>query len=154
MVFHIGSDHRGFNLKEKIKDYLKNSGYEVIDEGAITLDGNDDYPKYASEVAAHVSADTYGQTKGILICGSGVGVCIVANKFAGIRAGLIATPDQAYSAKEDDDINILCLASDFTDEQTAKMIIASWSQTPFSNEERHVRRLREIDEIEQKIRKS
>lgn len=148
MVFHIGSDHRGFDLKEKLKNYLKDSGYEVVDDGPATIDPNDDYPKYASVVASRVSADTYGQTKGILICGSGAGVCIVANKFSGIRAGLMFAPDQAYSAKEDDDINVLCLASDFTDEQAAKMIIASWIQTPFSNEEKDKRRLREITEIE------
>ncbi len=148
MVFHIGSDHRGYDLKEKLKGYLKDSGYEVVDDGPMALDPNDDYPKYASVVATQVSADTYGQTKGILICGSGAGVCVVANKFPGIRAGLISVPDQAYAAKEDDDINILCLASEFTDLQTAKMIIASWIQTPFSNEEKDKRRLREIAEIE------
>lgn len=152
MVIYLGSDHRGFALKESVKDYLKQSGYEVVDMGALSEVPDDDYPDYASAVASRVSSDAYGGSRGIVICGSGIGVCVVANKYPNIRAGLVASSDQAYAAKSDDDINVLCLASDFMEDSAAKMIIASWLQTAFSGEDRHKRRLRKIQEIEMALK--
>ena len=154
MVIYLGSDHRGFALKESVKEYLKQNGYEVVDLGALALDENDDYPDYAAAVAARVSSDAYGASRGIVICGSGIGVCVVANKYPNVRAGLVTSSDQAYLAKNDDDINVLCLASDFTEDMTAKMIVASWLQTAFSGDERHKRRLRKIQEIEILLKES
>lgn len=154
MVIYIGGDHRGFALKESIKEYLKQNGYEVVDVGAQTFAPDDDYPDYAATVASRISSDAYGASKGIVVCGSGIGVCVVANKYPNVRAGLIASSDQAYVAKSDDDVNVLCLASDFTDDASAKMIVASWLQTAFSGEERHKRRLRKIQEIEIVLKES
>jgi len=154
MVIYIGGDHRGFALKESLKDYLKQNGYEVVDVGAASFEEGDDYPDYAAAVSARISSDAYGASRGIVICGSGVGVCIVANKYPNVRAGLVLNSDQAYLAKNDDDINVLCMASDFTDEASAKMIVASWLQTTFSGEERHKRRLRKIQEVEISLKES
>jgi len=150
MVLFIGADHRGFQLKEIVRRTLQNEGYQVSDLGAAAYDENDDYPDIAKRVAEKVSRDAEN-ARGVLICGSGVGVAVVANKFADIRAGLVLTPDQAFDAKSDDDINILCLAADYTDEGSAKKIVTTWLQTPFSKEERFARRLKEISAIELEI---
>jgi ribose 5-phosphate isomerase B len=146
MVLYIGSDHRGFQLKEVLKRMLQNEGYQVSDLGAPAYDENDDYPDIAHRVAKKVSDDE--NARAVLVCGSGIGVAMVANKFQGVRAGVVLTPDQAFDAKNDDDINVLCFAADYTDEGTAKKILTTWLQTPFSAEERFNRRLREISAVE------
>ena len=140
MILYIGSDHRGFKLKESLKVFLKESGYTVEDMGNDHLDAEDDYPDFAKLVAEKVSADPYN-SKGILVCGSGVGVDIVANRFSFIRSVLATSTDQAMASRQDDDTNVLSLAADYTDLETAKKIVSIWSQTPFSGEERHKRRI-------------
>ncbi|MDD5099220.1 MAG: RpiB/LacA/LacB family sugar-phosphate isomerase [Candidatus Colwellbacteria bacterium] len=150
MIIYIGADHRGFTLKESLKKVLKESGYEIGDLGAETLIPDDDYPDYAIAVAEKVSADQ--NSKGVLICGSGVGVCVVANKYPRIRAALVSSPDHAYMSRNDDDSNILCLPSNIIDESQAKMILASWLQTPFSGETRHMRRIAKIRDAETRAR--
>jgi ribose 5-phosphate isomerase B len=147
MLIYIGADHRGFQLKETLKNFLKNQGYEVVDVGNAQYDENDDYPDFAKLVGRAVSQDFWNR-KGILICGSGVGVDVVANKFKDVRSALINNPDQAYLSRHDDDANVLSLAAEFTDEETAKQILKTWLATPFSNEEHHRRRLEKINEIE------
>lgn len=152
MLIYLGSDHRGFQLKEYIKALLKNMGYEVSDVGAFRYDTNDDYPDFASLVAERVSRD-HENSRGILICGSGVGMDVVANKFPMIRAALVANPDQAFDSRNDDDANILCLASNYADAEIIKKIVMSWLKTPFSREERHRRRINKIHEIEEQLQK-
>lgn len=147
MIIYIGADHRGFILKESLKKYLKDSGYEVDDLGAETLVPDDDYPEYAMKVAEKVSADPQG-SKGILICGSGVGVDVVANKYPRVRASLVMNPDHAYLSRNDDDANILCLAAELIDDTQAKTILAAWLQTPFSGDVRHMRRIAKIRDAE------
>jgi len=147
MVIYIGADHRGFELKNFLKQELANQGYEVADVGATELDPNDDYPAFARKVAEKVSVD-FERARGVLLCKAGVGVSIVANKYPNVRAALVATPDQAYDSRTDDDSNILCLASGYTDRDMAKQILMTWIQTPFSGEERHVRRVKQIQEVE------
>ncbi|MFA5053467.1 MAG: RpiB/LacA/LacB family sugar-phosphate isomerase [Parcubacteria group bacterium] len=151
MVIYIGSDHRGFNLKESIKQYLKDNGYSVSDLGNANLVPDDDYPDFISLVAEKVSANPDG-SKGIVICGSGVGADIVANKFPRVRSALVMTPDQAYLSRNDDDTNVLALASEFLDDNTAKTILATWFQTPFSKDVRHMRRIAKIRDIEEKVK--
>ncbi|MGB9608759.1 MAG: RpiB/LacA/LacB family sugar-phosphate isomerase, partial [Minisyncoccia bacterium] len=136
MVIYLGADHRGFELKEKIKIWLKEKGYEIFDCGAEKLNPEDDYPDFAKKVALNVSKNL-DYSRGILICGSGVGVCVTANRFKKIRAGLAINPDQIFEARAHDDINILCLAADFTDEETAKKMIITFLVTSFDRKEHH-----------------
>lgn len=147
MVIYIGADHRGFQLKETLKVFLQESGYEIFDVGNDKYDKDDDYPDYAAEIGRRVSKE-YETSKGILICGSGVGVCVVANKFPKIRAGIAMSADQAFDARNDDDVNVLCLSATYLDEATTKKIVATWLGTPFSNEERHRRRIDKIRQFE------
>ncbi len=145
MRIYIGADHRGFALKEQLKKYLAREGYEVVDKGNAQYDAEDDYPDYAKEVAEQVSGAP--DARGILICGSGAGVAIVANKFKGIRAATITHAEQARMARSDEDINILALPADFLDEKTAQEIVQVFLTTAFSAAERHLRRIAKISSL-------
>jgi len=147
MIIYIGADHRGFKLKETLKAYLVSSGYTVHDVGNDHYDENDDYPDFAVKVAEKVSGDL-SNSKGILLCASGVGVDMVANKFSGLRSALIFSPDQAYMSRNDDDVNILSLPAAYLSDEGAKKIVSVWLQTPFSGDERHKRRLNKIKQLE------
>lgn len=147
MKTYIGADHRGFKLKEALKSFLIERGDEVIDVGNDHYDENDDYPDFAGTVAKEVAKDP-ALSRGILICGSGVGVDIVANKFKGVRSALIFNPDQAYLSRNDDDVNILSLAADFLDTDEVKKITEVWLGTAFSGEEKYKRRLEKIKNLE------
>lgn len=149
MTIYLGADHRGFNLKERIKAALRDEAYDVEDLGAPSLAPDDDYPDYAAPVAAKVAEGAATDSaRGIVICGSGFGVDIVANKFNGVRAGLATSPDHAYQGRHDDNINVLALAADFTDEEAALKIVKLFLTTPFAKDERYSRRLRKIAEVE------
>ena len=149
MLVYLGADHKGFALKQQIKASLKSSGYQVIDLGNDRLDENDDYPDFATLVAQKVSID-YENSKGILICGSGVGMDMVANKFSKVRSVLASTPNQAFDSRNDDDTNVLALGANYLTIEDAKKIINVWLQTSFSREEKHLRRLQKISELEVK----
>jgi len=144
-MIYIGADHRGYNLKEALKEYMDELGIEYLDLGAFELDPNDDYPQYAKLVAEHIH-DL--DDRGIVICGSGVGVDEVANKVPGIRSGLAMNKDQIKAARHDDDINVLALAADFTSEEDAKAILKTFLGTDFGSEEKYKRRIEQIEEIE------
>ena len=145
-MIYLGTDHRGFKLKEKIKKRLDEWGYEYQDLGALEYDKNDDYPIYAAKVAENI---TEPEDRGILFCGSGVGVDDVANKFDGIRSGLAINKEQIEAARRDDNINVVAIASDYITEDDAQDIIKSFLETEFSDEERFNRRLAEIGDIEE-----
>lgn len=147
MIIYIGADHRGFELKGHLITALKNQGYEIADLGAETLDNNDDFPDYAAAVAEKVSRD-YENARGIVICGSGVGVDIVANKFPRIRSALVSSSDQAYDSRNDDNTNILSLAANYLDPDQAAKIALTWLNTPYADEPRFNRRLQKIYDIE------
>jgi len=147
MIIYFGADHGGFELKEKLKDFLRGRGYEVADVGNVRYEEDDDYPDFAAEVARRVSVDVEN-SRGIVICKSGVGVSIVANKFPKIRAGLVMTPDQAFDARSDDDINMLALGAQYLDDVTAQKIVTTWLGTPFRREPRFLRRIDKIDIVE------
>ncbi|MCL4405529.1 RpiB/LacA/LacB family sugar-phosphate isomerase [Patescibacteria group bacterium] len=151
MIIYIGADHRGFQLKEAIKEYVKNLGYQVSDLGNSAYDENDDYPGFSAAVAEKVSADPTG-SRGIVICGSGVGVDVVANKFRGVRSALAFSTDQAGASRADDDTNVLALPADFLDLDTSKKIVSIWLQTPISTDPRYKRRLEEVRALEQKLK--
>jgi ribose 5-phosphate isomerase B len=141
----IGGDHRGFALKEKIKKWLFEWGYDFFDVGAASLDPKDDYPKYASEVASLVANQ---KVRGILLCGSGVGVEVVANKFDGVRAAICSSGAQVKKGREDDDMNILVIAADFTLEYQVEEMVRVFLETKFDDSVRHIRRVAEITKIE------
>ncbi len=150
MLIYIGADHRGFRLKEAISKYLKDMGYSVSDMGASAYDENDDYNDFASAVAEKVSSDPSG-SRGIVMCGSGVGVDVVANKFRGIRSALSFSPDQASASRADDDTNVLALPADFLDVEASKRIVSVWLQAPASADARYKRRINKINELEHKL---
>lgn len=143
MKIYIGADHRGFELKEKAKTWL--SGHELEDMGAYEYNPKDDYTIYAEKVAS-VVADK--NAKGILICGSGVGVDVVSNKFDGVRASVGKSPGQVKAGRADDDMNVLVLAADYTSDEEAKSMIEKFLETEFSGKARYKRRLKDIKKIE------
>ena len=148
MTIYLGSDHGGFNLKEYLKNVLKNDGYDVVDCGPTARVEGDDYPDYAAPVAKQVSLAP-DQSRGILICRSGFGMDIAANKFRNVRAGLAMSSDQAFQGRHDDDINVLCLAADFIDQSAAMNVVKAFLSTEFAKEERYARRLQKIADIEE-----
>ena len=154
MKIYLASDHAGFELKEAIKPYLQEKGYDVEDVGAHTIDKDDDYPDYGYPAAKAV-AESSGEAKGILFCGAAEGICIVANKVKGIRAVAVWSEINARLSREDNDANVLCLSGGgkldpipglSVDE--AKKIIDIWLSTDFSGEERHKRRIEKISKLE------
>jgi ribose 5-phosphate isomerase B len=146
MTIYFGADHRGFETKERLKKFVEELGYEVVDLGNDKYEESDDYPDFASLVAKKVSADP--TCRGILLCGSGGGVNIVANKFPRVRSNIGLSPLQVYAARRDDDCNILCLAASFMIEDEEKKSVKTFLTTEFSGEERHRRRLGKIDVLE------
>lgn len=147
MKIFLGADHRGFALKEVLKQTLVQDNYDVDDVGAFAQDLNDDYPDFAHAVAQKV-AENPEENRGILICGSGMGMDVVANKVKGIRATIAHSKESAAHARTNDDVNVITLAGDILHFGEAAEIVKVFLETPFSGEERHVRRLRKIKEIE------
>jgi ribose 5-phosphate isomerase B len=146
MKIYLGADHRGYKLKEKVFQWLASGGYEVEDYGAYEFDKTDDYTVYAEKVASVVAKEK--KSCGILICGSGVGVDIVANKFDGVRASIGKAPGQVKAGRRDDDMNVLVIAADFTKEIEAKKMVEVFLKTKFAGKTRHKKRLAEIEKIE------
>lgn len=146
MKVYLGSDHRGFILKEEISKWLFEWGYEFLDVGAQSLDPGDDYTKYASEVASLV-AENQG-SKGILLCGSGIGVDVTANKFDGIRASIGVDVKQVEEGRKKDDLNVLVIAAEHTDEHKAKEMLRAFLESKFEGKARFKKRLEDIAKIE------
>jgi len=149
MIIYFGADHRGYDLKNKIKIFVKDLGYEIYDVGSEFFTEDDDYADYAEVVADKVSINQEG-SRGILICGSGTGMSIVANKFFGNRATVAISADQIYEARRDDNINIICLAASYTTEDEAQKIVKTFLDTKYDGEERHQRRLDKLSALEEK----
>jgi ribose 5-phosphate isomerase B len=147
MKVYIAADHNGFEYKRDLAHFLARSGYEVIDEGNTQLTPDDDFPEFAGRAVSALLADTAQDSKAILICGSGQGMCIAANRFKGIRASLCWNVAEAWAARNDDDSNVLCLASRDAEFETVKPIIQTWLTTPFAGAPRFVRRLQQLDEL-------
>jgi len=143
-MIYLGADHRGFDLKEKMKKWLKDKKYEFTDLGNEVLDIEDDYPDFAIKVTKKLKKDG---DLGILFCGSGVGMDIVANKMVGIRCGLGFTPQQVRIAKRDDNINCLAIPADFSTETEARSITEMFLETRFSENENYLRRIKKIEKI-------
>lgn len=142
MKIALGADHGGFNYKNKIKDFLNSRGIEVVDAGTFSAESCD-YPEIAQKVGHLVASGE--ADKGILVCGTGIGMCITVNKIRGIRAALCSDTFSARLTREHNNSNILCLGERVIGEGLMLEIVKTWLDTPFSNEERHIRR---IDKIE------
>ncbi len=138
----IGSDHAGFKLKEVIKSYLKELGYDVKDIGVYNDEESADYPVIAKQAAHLVASDKF--SKGMLICGSGIGMSITANKVKGIRAVVCSDTTSARFSRMHNNSNMLCLGQRIVGEYLAKDICKIWLETAFE-EERHLRRIKLIE---------
>ena len=144
-MIYLGADHAGFHLKEELKAYLRELGHEFEDMGAHDLEPKDDYPDYAALVSKKVVEN---EGLGILICATGAGMCFTANKVKGIRGSVVWDEFTALHAKEDNDANVICLPGKIIDLETAKKVVRIYVETKFTEEERHVRRLDKMKEIE------
>jgi ribose 5-phosphate isomerase B len=147
MHIYIGADHNGFALKSELTSWLKKANYEVFDEGNSTLQPDDDFPQYAAKVASAVLTSDDPDARGILLCGSGQGVCMAANRFKGIRASLCWDAASARVSRNDDDANILCLPARLLASGGAETILRVWLSTPFAEASRFVRRIKELDDL-------
>lgn len=144
----LATDHAGFEFKEKIKEYLKDEGYDVVDYGADTFDKNDDYPDFISKVGETVSMDPQN-FRGIVFGKSGAGECIVANKYKGVRAFLAVNENNVILAREHNDANVISLGSEIVTVEKAKKLVKLFLDIPFSKEQRHKRRIEKIDMLEE-----
>jgi ribose 5-phosphate isomerase B len=146
MKIYLGADHGGYELKNVLREHLTHNGYDVEDLGAKTLDPDDDYPRYAYDVATKVLGGDDGDL-GLLVCRSGQGMAIAANRVGGIRAAIAWSPETARHARRDDNVNVLVLANDYTDQDTAIAAVDAWLKTEFSKNPRYQRRLDQIEEL-------
>ena len=146
-MIYIGADHGGYKMKEQLKKFLTKQKLDVIDVGAKKFVDGDDYPDYAKLVGKKVSQNPL-RNIGILICRSGQGVCIVANKFKHVRASLVWNEKEAKMSRLDDMSNILCLPSDYINLKEAEKIVSMWLSTQYSSEVRHMRRIKKISILE------
>jgi ribose 5-phosphate isomerase B len=150
-VIHIGSDHAGYEMKEELKKFLEMKDFKVIDHGAYEYNEFDDYPDFCLPVAVEVSQDEH--SVGIVLGGSGQGEAMVANRVPGIRATVFyGNPsndeNMVVLSKQHNDSNILSLGARFLTIDEAKEAVDSWLETAFSNEERHVRRINKIENLD------
>jgi ribose 5-phosphate isomerase B len=141
----IGSDHAGYQLKNRLRDSLHAEGYDVLDLGAHAPQPSD-YPDFASLVGRAVASRD--AERGVLVCGTGIGVCIAANKIPGIRAASVSEPVSARLAREHNDANVVCFGERIVGPDLAEEIVHVFLATPFSNGERHVRRIAKLAELE------
>lgn len=149
MVFvkvYLGADHRGYELKEKILSWLENAGYEVEDVGADKLTPDDDYTDYALDVSRKTNSES--QARGILLCGSGHGVSIVANRFRGNRSIVGFNKQVVVQGREHEDANILSIPSEWVEEEALE-IVRLFLVTEFSGKERYKRRNKIMSEIKE-----
>ena len=156
MKIHLAADHAGFELKEKIKEFLAGLGHEIIDHGAFEFNADDDYPDFIRPTAEAVANDP--ESRGIILGGSGQGEAMVANRLRGVRAavyygpafakasdGQVASEEIIKLSREHNDANVLALGARFISGQIALDIVKLWLDTKFSDEERHKRRIQKIE---------
>ncbi len=146
MKIAIASDHAGFPLKVLLADQLRTLGHEVSDLGTDSPDRPVDYPDFAKKAADAVVSGA--ARRAIVVCGSGVGACVAANKVKGIRAGLCHDTYSAHQGVEHDDMNVLCLGARIIGPALAFELVKAFTSAEFSGEDRHKRRLRKIEDIE------
>ena len=140
---YVGADHAGFELKQKLVAELRRLGYEPVDVGPATLDPSDDFPDYAKPVAQAVS--TGKASRGVLTCGTGLGMGYVANRYPHVRAAVVWSPEIAELSRKHNDANVLVLPSRFMSDDESLAILRRWLSTPFEGG-RHQRRVEKIDQ--------
>jgi ribose 5-phosphate isomerase B len=146
MRIAIGADHAGFPLNERVIDELRGAGHEIVDFGTHDGSVSDDYPDYAKQVGEAVQSGA--AEIGILVCGSGVGAAVAANKLRGVRGALCGDTYSAHQSREHDDCNVLCLGARVTGAELALDIVRAFVGARFTGEERHRRRLAKIEAME------
>jgi ribose 5-phosphate isomerase B len=146
----VGADHAGVPLNQCVIDEVRKLGHEVVDLGTHDASQPDDYPDYAAAVAAKVASGECD--RGILVCGSGVGVAVAANKVLGIRACMCHDTYSAHQGVEHDDMNVLCIGARVVGRELALELVRAFLNARFTGEERHLRRLNKILALEQKMR--
>ncbi|MBI3536001.1 MAG: ribose 5-phosphate isomerase B [Chloroflexi bacterium] len=146
MKIALGADHGGYSLKPTIMDELKKLGHAVLDCGAMNYDAADDYPDFARAVGEKIQRGE--AERGIVICGSGVGAVIAANKMRGVRACLCHDTYSAHQGVEHDDMNVLCIGARIIGDELARELVRAFASAKFSGEARHARRLKKVLEIE------
>ena len=146
MTIFIGADHRGFELKEKVLEFLAEKGIPFEDFGAFELDPDDGYNEYGNQVAEAVLSKSNPNSKGLLICGSANGIAIQANRHKGVRAIIALNPEMARMGRQHLDANILCLSADFAADQFAD-IIDAFLTTDFLEQEEYLQRIEKMDKI-------
>jgi len=148
MIVALGTDHAGFPLKDVVLTVIQAGGHEALDCGARELLAGDDYPDYAERVAAAIIDGRAG--RGVILCGSGVGASVAANKFVGIRAALCHDTFTARQGVEDDAMNVVCLGARAIGPSLAAEVVAAFLRAEFSGAERHRRRVAKIQEFERR----
>lgn len=144
----LAADHAGFELKEALRRELEGTSHEIVDLGAHAYDPADDYPDFAERVGLEFVASRIDRA--VVVCGSGVGVCVALNKFPGVRAAICHDGYSARQGVEHDSMNVLCLGSRIVGEELAKMLVQHFLEAEFSGEDRHVRRLEKVVAIERR----
>ena len=148
MIVAVGADHGGYTLKTSVVAALRAAGHETLDLGAFD-EKPSDYPDFALAVAEAVRAGK--AERGVVVCGSGVGACVAANKVPGIRAGIAHDTFSAHQGVEDDDMNVVCLGARVIGRELALEVVRTFLGARFSGAERHVRRLAKVREIEKRF---
>jgi ribose 5-phosphate isomerase B len=146
MKIFLGADHAGYELKNLLREHLHHAGYEVEDVGAKTLDDDDDYPRYAYSVASRVLGGNDADL-GLLICGSGQGMSIAANRVNGIRAALAWDEESAQASRRDDNANVLVLPARFISDRQAESMVDAWLAAKFRADPKYQRRLDELEQL-------
>lgn len=147
MHIYIGADHRGFELKNKVLAYLQSKNIPVTDMGAHEYDANDDFPLFGKAVGKAVQQNPESGF-GIVICGSGIGVSIAANRYSGVRCGLIFDLTQVEHGRKNDHINVIALPSDYLSFEQVQKIIDTFLQTEIDPKDKYLRRGKQLDELE------
>ena len=148
MRIAVGADHNGYALKKTMASLLRSLGHDVVDVGAHEMDPSDDYPDFAGALARTVASGEAG--RGVMVCGSGVGASVAANKVRGVRAAVCHDTYSAHQGVEHDDMNVLCLGARIVGEEVAREAVQAFVSATFSAEERHRRRLEKVLAIEAK----
>ena len=142
----VGADHAGYSMKAPLVQVLEGLGHQIVDLGAHDLDPSDDYPDFSRAVAERVAAGDVD--RGLLVCGSGVGASVAANKVRGVRASVCHDTYSAHQGVQHDDMNVLCLGARIVGDALAGEIVAAFMSASFSGEDRHRRRLRKVLALE------
>lgn len=147
MKIYIGADHNGFEMKAELVEELTSAGYEVVDKSNEEPKHDDDFPQFAARVVMAMKSSDDQDPRGVLICGSGQGMCMAANRYKGIRASLVWSMEEAHASRNDDDSNVLCLPARYISIKDAIKLTEAWMAAPFAGAPRFKRRIKELDRL-------